>query len=206
MNKPANRPRNRLLNLMRTVHAWLGIALFPLALIAGFTGFYLNHGKLFAPLFKNSGFSEAYAGASKRAARGTMLGLDEVLAMARTHWGEGAVERTKLKQTKGGLRYYVYRAGSKDYMRVLTRSGVQDVRSSYTRTWYGYRGERFYTHYYWRDLWYNLHVGGYWGKFGKLLVDIISIALLVFALSGAYLWGALRWRRWRSRRQNVARA
>jgi hypothetical protein len=60
-NKMAStaKPRGRALRLLRTVHAWMGIFIFPWVIVIGATGFYLNHGKLILSVIEGPEYVES---------------------------------------------------------------------------------------------------------------------------------------------------
>lgn len=53
------KPRGRALRLLRTVHAWMGIFIFPWVIVIGATGFYLNHGKLILSVIEGPEYVES---------------------------------------------------------------------------------------------------------------------------------------------------
>jgi hypothetical protein len=53
------KPRGRALRLLRTVHAWMGIFLFPWVIAIGATGFYLNHAKIILSVIEGPKYARA---------------------------------------------------------------------------------------------------------------------------------------------------
>ena len=67
---------------LRSLHAWLGICILPWVVVAGFTGFYMNHGKLILSLLPDSGFDVTQFDASPLAKEVTRA---QAFALARAH-------------------------------------------------------------------------------------------------------------------------
>ncbi len=53
------KPRGRALRMFRTIHAWLGIFIFPWVIIIGATGFYLNHPQTILAMLEGPEYAES---------------------------------------------------------------------------------------------------------------------------------------------------
>lgn len=183
---------------LKTVHGWLGVLILPWVVLAGLTGLYENHPALVLGVLAEPRLTPALLAdlppapqdAAAVAALAAGLLPAPVPAPAPAPFlGRpgfrvvGEVETLQIDQATGArLRITPYQTVLSDAAgRVLSRQ------------WH------------WGRILQRLHKAGWLGaRFGTWPADLAAGALVVFGLSGLWLFFAPRVRRWRNRRARGA--
>lgn len=184
--------------LLKTLHGWLGFLVMPWVVLAGLTGLYENHGDLVHRLLPQvelgPGPIEALppkpvdqAGAAALAARilpGPAGPVTQVIVFKRPSFEIAGAETLRVDQATGAY----WREGP------------------FAISLYAPDGRELATRVNWSKLLVRLHRAGWPGdRFGTWPADITAAALVVFGLSGFYLFLAPRLRRFRNRRRQAGR-
>lgn len=179
---------------LKTLHGWLGFLILPWVVLAGLTGLYENHGDLFHRLLPQAelgpGPIEALpsrpvdaAGAAALATRilsGPTGPVTQVLVFKRPSF-EIAGEET---------------------LRVDAATGAYWREGQFAISLYAPDGRELASRINWSKLLVRLHRAGWPGdRFGTWPADIAAAALVVFGVSGLYLFIVPRLRRWKNRRR-----
>ncbi len=168
----------------RTLHAWLGILIFPLIIVVGFTGFYLNHARTVFAFLESTPYDEAQFEEWPTA---RITDLDAAKHLAETLWPDtpvGAISSDMYHE------WPVYILQMPDAQLIVSReTGHYYTKTTFHRKTYSPDGDLVDSKFYWGSLFKWLHVRGWPSDlFGTLLTDITSIAMIVFAFSGVILW------------------
>lgn len=187
--------RARVLKTLRTLHAWLGILIFPWILIVGLTGFYLNHAKAVLSFIEPPAFDEStFADWPDPviADRGSSL------AMARAIWPESPPQKFTEGDYHGRPSFTIDTAAGQ--LIVSEATGHYFIKAGFTRKTFAPDGTKLDSKVYWSTIFKTLHVRGWLNNsVGTWIADITSIALVLFASSGIFLW-------WMPRAKKFARA
>ncbi|PHQ96057.1 MAG: hypothetical protein COB40_09305 [Marinosulfonomonas sp.] len=183
----------RTLGILRKTHSLLGVFIFPLVLVAGFTGFYLNHSSSLFSFLASQEYDESQFVTWSDVVPTTVTSAS---ALANTIWPKSEITRLFRKDYHNRPSYFVE---TPDGTLIVSReTGHYFVKTGFTRTTYAPDGELINKKFYWGALFKSLHVRGWPSdRFGTLLGDITSIALMLFAISGAIVWWTPRIRRLR---------
>jgi len=186
------KPRGRVVRLLRAIHGWIGIFIFPWIIIIGATGLYLNHAKpilavLEGPKYEERRFDEwpVSEPVTLETARVVALGV----------WpGERITKVTE--KTYHNRPSFEFRKASGRV--IVTRpTGHYFVKTRYIRRTYAPDGELLHAKTYWGAVFKGLHRAGWLGGgLGTWLADITSLAMVVFGASGTVLFLAPRSKRW----------
>lgn len=186
------RPRGRVVRLLRTVHGWIGIFVFPWIIVIGATGFYLNHPQtilsvLEGPKYAESRFDEwpVTEPVTEASARAVALGV----------WPDEPIEKVAQKDYHDRPSFEF----RKDSGRIIvTRpTGHYFVKTRYSRRTYAPDGALLHSKTYWGAIFKGLHRAGWLGRsLGTWLADLTSLAMVVFGMTGVVVWWAPRSRRW----------
>jgi uncharacterized protein len=183
------------LHLCRSFHGWLGILVMPWVVVIGLTGLYLNHGRMFSPLFQQDHFSESRLDKLKPPApitRETARLLGERL------WPDAPIKNISQKIYHGRPSYFVKKPAGNIILSIPT--GHYYLKTRYARRTYGSDGELLHTKIYWKRVLKDIHVTGWMGGgLGTWLADAVAVALMVFGISGIIMWWAPKIRRLRRR-------
>lgn len=183
--------KGRILRLLRTLHSWLGIFIFPWVIVIGATGFYLNHSDLVLSVLQGPAYDESVfddwpsePGITEEGARETAMRV----------WPGEAIRRSDT------VNYHNRRSFEfvKDSGRVIVShpTGHYFVKTSFFRRTYAPDGQLLHVKVYWGSMFKRLHVRGWFdSSLGTWLADLTSIAMVVFGFSGLVLWTAPRLRR-----------
>ncbi len=172
------------LRTLRTVHGWLGILVLPWVIIIGMTGFYLNHSRTILNWVQGPAYNER-----------TLLDwpgskpVDEVEAslIASRYWSDVPFNEIN------AITYHDFPAlqfrKTSGQVIVVKESGHYYVKTNYQRSTFAPDGTRVHHKYYWSSILGELHVRGWIGNtFGRWFADITALSMIVFGLSGMFLW------------------
>lgn len=185
------KPRGRVVRLLRTVHGWIGVFVFPWIIVIGATGFYLNHAQpilavLEGPKYDESRFDEwpVTEPVTEASARAVAMGV----------WPGEAIVKVTEKVYHGRPSFQFKKASGRI---IVTRpTGHYFVKTRYTRRTYAPDGELLHARTYWGAIFKGLHRAGWLGRsLGTWLADLTSLAMVVFGASGVVLWWVPRSRR-----------
>ena len=192
-NKMASsaKPRGRVVRLLRTIHAWTGIFIFPWIIIIGATGFYLNHGQTILSLIEGPKYLESRfddwpvtQSVTQASARVVALGV----------WPGETIEKFTEKDYHNRPSFEFKKASGR--IIVTQPTGHYFVKTRYTRRTYAPDGELLHSKIYWGSIFKGLHRAGWLGGgLGTWLADITSLAMVIFGMTGVVLWWAPRSRR-----------
>ncbi|MBF0426335.1 MAG: PepSY-associated TM helix domain-containing protein [Magnetococcales bacterium] len=182
--------------LIRALHGWLGIIFFPLLAILAVTGFYLTNAALFDDIVQEHRQKKESA-LPKAPAAAVAVNRDVAMAMAQQIFPNSQLTR---------VREYRYRQRDCWSVEFGKRRVIVEIETARYHVVDLYQ-TRSYTpdkrlldqHWHWRYLIKRLHTARILGDIGILVADIVSLALLLFSLSGVYLWVSPRWQRFRNR-------
>jgi len=183
--KPASKAK--VLKFFRVSHGWLGLIVFPWILIIGLTGLYLNHSKLVLGWIGSSSYDES------QFAEWPEQGLSQAdaLIVAQSVWASEPVNSVEADRYHG-FDSFVFK---KDSGRIIvTRdTGHYYVKTNITRRTFAPDGTQLHKKIYWSSVFKWLHVRGWLNNsLGSWLADITAGAMVIFALSGLYLFFAPR--------------
>ncbi len=175
---------DRWLATVRKIHRTTGIVAAPLIVIIGLSGLFLNHGNAFETFFSfDRRHLETIAEpwtreqAAERAVK--ILG--------------GAVKEIEKRRKEHRL---YFRAIDKTLKRpgliIETASHSYWLVRRYNKVHYDDNGERIERRWFLKRLAKDLHGGRILGLFGKLMIDLLSLCLVVFAITGTLMWVATR--------------
>ncbi len=183
----------RTLGLLRKTHSLLGVFIFPLVLVAGFTGFYLNHSSSLFSFLASQKYDETQFSNWPDIVPTT---VSSASALANKIWPKSEIIRLFRRDYHNRPSYFVE---TPDGTLIVSReTGHYFVKIGFTRTTYDPNGKLLNEKFYWGAMFKSLHVRGWPSdRFGTLLGDITSIALMLFAISGAIVWWTPRIRRFR---------
>lgn len=183
---------------LKTLHGWLGVLVMPWVVLAGLTGLYENHGDLFRRILPQATLGPELievlpprpvdaTGASALAARilpGPTGPVTQVLVFKRPS----------------------FEIAGEESLRVDAATGAYWREGPFAISLYAPDGRELATRVNWSRLLVRLHRAGWPGdRFGTWPADIAAVALVVFGVSGLYLFLAPRFRRFRNRRRQQGR-
>ncbi|MDH3594110.1 MAG: PepSY domain-containing protein [Rhodospirillales bacterium] len=191
------RAKGRVLRACRSVHGWLGALVLPWVIVIGATGLYLNHSKAVLPLFGPQAFSESGFEAERPAAPITR---ERARALAESVWPEDPIRKISEKDYHGRPSFYVEKRRGKVILSIPT--GHYYLKTRYTRRTFSPQGQLLHSKTYWGTIFKDLHRSGWlgWGL-GTWPADLVSIAMVVFGLTGSMMWWVPRTRRFLRKRQ-----
>lgn len=180
---------------LKTLHSWLGVMILPWVIIAGLTGFYMNHSKLVLALFPTDGMGpDRFVQTGAPQTRDTAWMLAEGVA--------GAVDLSSTTRYEGRAVFGF--KGDVEDVYVDEQTGHYWLVTRYARTLYAPDGTQIENDFRWGRILSSLHTRGWVGTtLGSLLADITAIALMVFGLSGLVLFFAPRLRKWKNKRTRM---
>ncbi|MBM3520022.1 MAG: PepSY domain-containing protein [Alphaproteobacteria bacterium] len=185
-----------LLQWLRSIHGWLGLFVMPWIVLIGFTGFYLNHPQ---PVLAWLDRGDIDDGAFPTAPAGTAVDEAYALAIAGKLLPQVSLGAVNRELYHGHPALFVRAAGHEVIVQIA--SGYYFDKTDYSRAAYDRDGNRLHTKIYWGRVLKEFHVRGWLGgRLGTYLADATSLAMIVFGLSGIYLFLWPRWRRFRLRR------
>ena len=193
------KPRGRALRLLRTVHAWMGIFLFPWVIAIGATGFYMNHAKIILSVIEGPKYVESRFD-DWLVTQPLMQPVTQETArdVALTVWPGEAIEKVSEKDYHDRPSFEFKKASGR--IIVTQPTGHYFVKTRYTRRTYAPDGALLHSKIYWGAIFKGLHRAGWLGgALGTWLADITSLAMVVFGMTGVVLW-------WVSRSRRIVRA
>ncbi len=180
--KPATRAT--ILKTLRTLHGWLGVIIMPWVLIAGFTGFYLNHKQAVLSVIEPAPYDEAQFDTWPDPQEGT---LTQALKLAAQNWTDERVSTIEEKPYHNRPAIIVTKPSGQ--IIVSKPTGHYYIKTTFRRKTFAPDGTELDSKIYWGSIFGWLHARGWLGtRFGTWLMDITSLALIAFALSGMFLW------------------
>ena len=183
--------RGRLTRVLRTLHAWLGIFIFPWVIVIGATGFYLNHENLVLSLLATSNYDETQFDAWPAGPPVTEAAARDI---AQRVWPG---EDIRLTEEVGYHNRPTFQFTMESGRVIVTRpTGHYFVKTGFLRRTYAPDGSLLHSKVYWGSLFKRLHVTGWVdSRLGTWLADMTSIAMVLFGLTGVVLWWTPRSRR-----------
>lgn len=181
----------RLLKFFRVTHGWLGIIVFPWIFVIGLTGFYLNHAQLVNGWLEREPYDESqfydWPGARETP-------VADAARTAKNVWPDETVNSIR-EETYHGFDAYVFRKASGKII-VVRDTGHYFVKTNLSRSTFAPDGTRLDRKIYWKSVFAWLHERGWLDNtFGTWLADITAGAMVIFSLSGLYLFFAPRTKR-----------
>jgi len=179
--KPATKAKT--LKFFRVSHSWLGLFVFPWILVIGLTGLYLNHSKLVLGWIGASNYDESRFADWPEVA----LTMPEALVVAQSVWPDEPVKDVSGKAYHGFDSVQFKKASGTI---IVTRdTGHYFVKTNLTRRTYAPDGTLLHKKIYWSSVFKWLHVRGWLdNSFGTWLADITAGSMVVFAVSGLFLF------------------
>lgn len=185
--------KGRVLRTFRSVHGWLGVLVLPWVIVIGATGFYLNHSKLILKTFFKSEFSESRFDEERPL---DPITRQTAIALAAAVWPERAVAEVTEKDYHGRPSYLVKKRGGTVVLSIPT--GHYYLKTRYLRRTFSPQGELLHTKVYWGRMFKDLHTTGWFGRsLGTWLADAVSLAMVVFGVTGTLMWWVPRAKRFR---------
>ncbi|MEO5370164.1 MAG: PepSY domain-containing protein [Magnetococcus sp. DMHC-1] len=184
-SKPTGR---RPTQFLRTLHGWLGVILFPLLAMAGISGFYLTHDSFFEKWLQNPSQPALIQ-------PGTPLPIDQetALTLARKIWPTANLPKVESKKFRQRKCWSIEFQNKRLLVEVET--GHYHVVEGYRTRSHAFDGTFLDSTWNWERFMKHLHTGRIFGQAGDYVASFLSISLIVFSLSGLYLWLAPRLRR-----------
>ena len=183
--------KGRVMRLFRTIHAWLGVFIFPWVIVIGATGFYLNHSRALEPALSGPGYKESRFDEWRVTEPVTEA---SARAVAESVWPDEPIDKVAEKDYHGRPSFEFTKASG---LIVVTRpTGHYFVKTGLRRRTYAPDGQLLHSKIYWGSLFKGLHRRGWiGGGLGTWLADITSLAMIVFGMTGAVIWWTTRSRR-----------
>lgn len=180
--------------LLRTLHGWLGLLVLPWIILAGLTGLFENHGQLFLRMLPQSVFTaEMLQGLPPKpvdALAVQTLALRLGLPQSQPPVATRVLSRPGFKVSAGTTTLVVDGA-----------TGAYWLEVPYVSTLYTADGAKIASRIRWARVMVSWHRAGWLGTgLGTWPADITAAAMMVFGVSGIYLFLAPRLRRMRNRR------
>lgn len=182
--------------LLKSLHSWLGVLILPWILLIGLTGLYLNHSPLVNNALNSAGYDESQFDEWPAPQQ---QGNADVIDLAGVVWPDRSglvVERTEYHGRDAlGVSF------RRDMLIVDRGTGHYWVKTSLRRSTYDPNGTLLHSKIYWGSLFKTIHEYGWFNsRLGTWLADITATAMVLFGLSGIYLFTASRLRRRKNRR------
>jgi len=189
----STKSKNEFLRIVRSVHGWVGILILPWVIIMGLTGIYMNHSKAVLSLFPSQKYSESQFDDFH-----PLVPITETTALelASAVWPDQPVKKIWQKNYSGRPSYLVRKKGGLIVLSIPT--GHHYIKTRYYRWTFSPDGQLLHHKLYWGRVFKDLHQTGWLGgALGTFWADMVSIALIVFGLTGGTMWLMPRFRRWR---------
>ncbi len=179
----------KLMQLLKSIHGWLGVLLLPWVVVIGLTGFYLNHGRLVDAYLPSQEIDE-----NSFAQLATPLDEPGAITVAQKYITDGSLNEYDVTDYHDRPAI-IFKLSRRDEFIVDVNSGYSFHKTGYRRVTRDQSGAVIDTKIYWGGLFKQLHTDGWFSSaLGTWLADIVSICMAVFGLSGLYLflWPRLR--------------
>lgn len=175
----------------RTTHSWLGIFVFPWILVIGLTGLYLNHSKLVLGWIGSSEYDEAQFANWPDPKEQTVA---DAFIIVQSIWPNEDNLNFK-EDSYHGFESFIFTKESGQI--IVTRdTGHYYVKTNITRTTFAPDGTKLHHKIYWSSVFKWLHVRGWLNNnLSTWLADITAGAMVVFSISGLWLFFAPRTKR-----------
>lgn len=165
---------NRLPAALRAWHKRTGSFFAILLMLTAMTGFLLNHEEILEPKQdkKHDDIDKQLAVLSTSSPLSSIpVSFEQAQALAKERWGNQRIKKFELKDDNGRLIYRIKakKAGT------LTIDAITGMVTEQQ----GYPLDRLVK---------DIHTGKIVGDVGTLVLDVISISLILLAMSGFYLW------------------
>jgi uncharacterized iron-regulated membrane protein len=195
---PVSNPKHTMLQRARQWHNSAGLIAALFLLVLGSSGIVLNYQK---PIFNALGLKTevkpgrmpSSGGKHEQPAFTTATGFaaaavttDAALTRARTTLGDVPLERIELKDERGDLFYKVKARGG-DEIWINAMTGAHFLKGEYEKV-KGPAASTVTRQTDWGKILIDLHTGKIGGEFGKAVVSIAALLLLLLSLSGVYMW------------------
>ncbi len=179
---------------LRSLHSWLGALILPWVVIAGFTGIYMNHRSMVVDLLPKGGYDLTVLDQAA-----SLPFEDDAIAVLAQNWGKMDLSNPGTSRLHG-RPVLQFDTGSETAL-VDVQTGYYWIKTRYQERFFDPNGRRIGRIVHWSKLLQQLHKSGWLGgALGSWPADICAAALVVFGLSGMYLFIAPRVRRAKNRR------
>ncbi len=174
----------QIIKLLRKIHTWIGICIFPWVFLVGFTGFYLNHSKAISAFVLPAPYDESQFVSWPDV---KPVEQDQAVLIAQNIWPEEEIEKVRAKDYHKRPSFVVEKPSGDVIVNQAT--GHYFVKTRWTNTIFAPDGRELSSKIYWKTILQTLHERGWLSnRFGTFLADITSLSLMTFALSGIILW------------------
>lgn len=182
--------------LIKSLHGWLGVLVLPWVIVIGLTGIYLNHSKLILGYLPGGSYDEAQFDDWPNPQLLKLEGAKAVAAAALP------AETFKIKQNEVyHNRDVIIFSGKSGRVIVATATGHSWVKTRFMRKTYDPDGRQLDSKIYWGNVFKVLHRRGWFDNtLGTWLADIAGGAMVVFGLTGIYLFLSPRMRASKNKR------
>jgi len=188
------------LGVCRTLHGWLGIFVVPWIILIGATGFYLNHGKVLSTMFFPPAFSEKNFDQQRPL---SPITREQARRLGETVWPTDPIKKIS-EDTYHGRRSFMIRKKSGTAILSIP-TGHYYLKTRYKRHTYSPGGELLHTKTYWGRMFKDIHRSGWLGgSLGTWIADTVSLAMVIFGITGALMWLMPRIKRYRLRRRAIS--
>ncbi len=180
---------------VRLVHGWLGVFVMPWIILFGISGFYFHHQDLVLTLLPNNEFDETMLAAEELE---TPLSAKQGYAIASQFWRDSAVTEAS-NTTYHDFRVYEF-IKPQGRIIVAADTGHYYTKTRYVRRTFSPDGALLHRKIYWGRVFGTFHELGWLSpRFGTLFADVTAIALMTFGVTGIFMWGFPRYKRYRRR-------
>ncbi len=175
---------DRWLATIRKIHRTTGIVAAPLIVIIGLSGLFLSHGNDFERLF--------YSDKHHLETSGEPWTPEQAMALAGKVLG-GTVEEVKKRRKKDRLYIrFSDRTMKWPWLIVETATHSYWWINRYSKVHYDENDGWIERRWFLKRIAKDMHTGWILRDFGKFVIDILSLCLVVFAVSGTIMWVARR--------------
>lgn len=177
---------------LRTIHGWLGFFVLPWIIIIGLTGLYLNHSDLVLKYLPNQDYNEADF---DKWPNPQPISLMDAETLA-TRIFAAEPFRTRTTQSYHNRAAWRFQTPAGSEVIVDKATAHYWVKQGYTRVTYDPDGRQVDYKYYYGSLFKTIHTKGWSSSvLGTLLADIAASAMVVFGMSGFFMFLASRFGR-----------